>query len=336
MIHPSIWQSETVASLSRDQRLLFIGLFSTADDQGRLRAHPALIRSTIFPYDDVTLADIQADLDAIEAAGFIVTYDADGKRCLQVVNWWVYQTPQWAYPSPIPPPEGWRDQLRYRQDNSVITENWKGEDEGEAIDEPLGKALPKETGKALDCARRVRVSTRVSNSDRVSEEGGATAPPRPPPPATTTSPDDVPEPQDLTVKDIEALILTDEQWQALLEREKVGKNRSTVRRHVKAMLQRPPPAVVAYREVVQRFPIRALWDGMAATVGDELQDLEFWRQVVTHYAACGWNLGNVKAMLEHYRRRELPGSNGRRAQGREPINAAFLAEAQRLAMEEDL
>jgi hypothetical protein len=175
------------------------------------------------------------------------------------------------------------------------------------------------------------------DTDTESEgDHGATAPASPPPPEPIAALDDVPDPESLTVKDIEALILTDEQWQALLEREKVGKNRSTVRRHVKAMLQRPPPAVVAYREVVQRFPIRALWDGMAATVGDELQDLEFWRQVVTHYAACGWNLGNVKAMLEHYRRRELPGSNGRRAQGREPINAAFLAEAQRLAMEEDL
>ena len=56
MIDPEIWQSETIAALTRDQRLLFIGLFSNADDQGRLRAHPALIRSLVFPYDDITHA----------------------------------------------------------------------------------------------------------------------------------------------------------------------------------------------------------------------------------------------------------------------------------------
>ena len=66
MIDPTIWQSESMAELTRDQRLLFIGLFSNADDQGRLRGNPNLIRSQIFPFDeDITTDDTRRNLQAI-------------------------------------------------------------------------------------------------------------------------------------------------------------------------------------------------------------------------------------------------------------------------------
>ena len=164
MIDPRLWQSETIAALTRNQRLLFIGIFSNADDQGRLRAHPALIRSLLFPFDDIPLEEIECDLAAIAQGESILLYDVDGKRCLQVLNWWEYQTPQWAYPSKMPPPEGWRDRLRYRQDNHVIKENWGGEGLGEPLPEPLPKTLPNAQGNALDCAHSVRVSTSTSAS----------------------------------------------------------------------------------------------------------------------------------------------------------------------------
>ena len=163
MIDPRLWQSETTAALTRNQRLLFIGIFSNADDQGRLRAHPALIRSIIFPFDDIPLEEIECDLTAIVQGGSILLYDVDGKRCLQVLNWWKYQNPQWAYPSKIPPPEGWRDRLRYRRDNRVIVENW-GDEEAGTLPKPLPNALPNAQGNALDCAHRVRVSTSTSSS----------------------------------------------------------------------------------------------------------------------------------------------------------------------------
>lgn len=164
MIDPAIWQSETIAALTRNRRLLFIGLFSNADDQGRLRAHPALIRSLVFPYDDIPLDEIEADLQAIAEQGSIHLYEAGGKRCLQIVNWWKYQSPQWAYPSKISPPDGWADRLRYRKDNQVLTQNWK---------DPLPNGLPMAIGRGLDCGHRVRVRDSISDS---SSDQGADAP----------------------------------------------------------------------------------------------------------------------------------------------------------------
>ena len=51
MIDPGIWQSEDFSKLSTLAKLVFIGLFSNADDEGRGRAKAAYIKSTLFPYD---------------------------------------------------------------------------------------------------------------------------------------------------------------------------------------------------------------------------------------------------------------------------------------------
>ena len=167
MIDPAFWQSETMAELTRDQRLLFIGLFSNADDQGRMRAHGALIRSMVFPYDDIELDEIENDLQAIAAKECIHLFDVEGKRCLQIINWWKYQSPQWAYSSKIPPPEGWNDRLRYRQDNIVIVNNWPTKEQPEVLDSALPKDLGNALGEALDCGHSISssISTRTSSSN---------------------------------------------------------------------------------------------------------------------------------------------------------------------------
>lgn len=151
MIDPSFWQSESIAQLTLQQRYLFIGLFSNADDQGRLRGHPALIRNAVFPFDEISFDQIKADLQAIAATGSIIIYQVDGKDCIQITGWWDYQKPQWAYPSEIAAPGGWNDRLRYRQNNDVITSNWNGEadsDNGSEPDEP-GPELPPNNGNGL-------------------------------------------------------------------------------------------------------------------------------------------------------------------------------------------
>lgn len=124
MIDAAFWQSETVAQLTIEQRLLFIGLFSNADDQGRMRAHPRLIRSMIFPYDDIAGDDILDGLQAISSVGGILMYKADGKSLIQIINWWKYQHLKWAWPSSLPAPRGWTDRVRHRQGNTVISDNW--------------------------------------------------------------------------------------------------------------------------------------------------------------------------------------------------------------------
>ena len=181
MIDPAIWQSESMASLTRDQRLLFIGLFSNADDQGRLRGSVHLIRSTVFPFDDIGIEEIKGDLRAIEAEGSIALYEVDGKDYIQVAHWWDYQSPQWAYPSKYPAMPGWYDRLRYRKDNSVITCNWKPDHSDyipppDSPDEPplppqspngLPKPLPNDLGKSQGGPIELVLGLEIENKEEI-------------------------------------------------------------------------------------------------------------------------------------------------------------------------
>ena len=166
MLHSSFWTSHNNLKWTMRQRLLFIGIVSNADDQGRMNAHPALIRSAVFPYDELTLAEVQADVEAIVATDAIALYEAEGQPVLQVVNWWTYQQPQWAQPSTIAPPDGWSDRIRYRANNSILSCNWRSPSGKEmpdnctpdgtplpgALGEPLPKASPKESARPLSSA----------------------------------------------------------------------------------------------------------------------------------------------------------------------------------------
>lgn len=52
MIKPEMWASEQINQLDLFQFKVFIGLISAADDEGRLKANPALIASYIFPISE--------------------------------------------------------------------------------------------------------------------------------------------------------------------------------------------------------------------------------------------------------------------------------------------
>ena len=103
MIDPGIWESEDFSKLSRFARLVWIGLFSNADDAGRGKANPAYIKSLIFAYDeDVDIQDIKNALDEIEKSMSISFYEVDGKRYFQLKSWQKFQTINRPSPSQIP------------------------------------------------------------------------------------------------------------------------------------------------------------------------------------------------------------------------------------------
>lgn len=83
---PSFWSSRTAAQVSRDARLLALGLISFADDQGRFLASPAAVIGYVFPNDDdVTPAKFKRWFEELVKAGFVVPYE-DGGVKYGVVN----------------------------------------------------------------------------------------------------------------------------------------------------------------------------------------------------------------------------------------------------------
>lgn len=128
MIESKTWQSFQVGQLNYRQRCLWIGLITIADDQGRGRAHPGIVRGALFPYDDIGLDEIQSDLEHLAELELIYLYkNDDGAPLYQIVSWWRYQRPTWSWPSDLPAPDGWSDREKYRQGNDVVENGWDGD-----------------------------------------------------------------------------------------------------------------------------------------------------------------------------------------------------------------
>ena len=88
MIDPNIWQSEDFSRLSTLGKLVFIGLFSLADDEGKGRCNPVYLKSTLFPYEEnIRSADIDKTLSEIGSNMSVVLYSCDGSSYYWLYNW---------------------------------------------------------------------------------------------------------------------------------------------------------------------------------------------------------------------------------------------------------
>jgi hypothetical protein len=114
MIEPTIWEDHYVAELSRDERLLLLGCVSNADDEGRLRGHPAYLKAAIFMYDaDLTPEKIeelrQCCLNKMQAWPkshplLLLPYENSNQEYLVFPNWLDIQKPSHPSKSKLPAP----------------------------------------------------------------------------------------------------------------------------------------------------------------------------------------------------------------------------------------
>ena len=70
-IKPKFWDDAKIGRISRDARLLYIGLWTFADDLGVVIADPVWLKSKIFPYDQIQIQQLKAWLEMLEKTGFI-------------------------------------------------------------------------------------------------------------------------------------------------------------------------------------------------------------------------------------------------------------------------
>jgi hypothetical protein len=103
-IKPEFWSSEQVMACSRDVRLLFIGLWNFADDEGRISNSAKSIKAQVFPSDeDINSTTVRRWLDELSSNELVLQYEANGRAYLQVTGW-QHQKIDRKRPSKIPPP----------------------------------------------------------------------------------------------------------------------------------------------------------------------------------------------------------------------------------------
>jgi len=103
-IKPGFFVNLELGELEPIARLLFIGLWTIADREGRLRDQPKKIKIQTLPYDN---ANVDKLLHGLAAAGFIIRYKVGECSYIQIVNFNKHQNPHHQEKdSEIPPPEG--------------------------------------------------------------------------------------------------------------------------------------------------------------------------------------------------------------------------------------
>lgn len=103
-IKPSIWTDERFIGLSRDARLLCIGMISHADDEGRLLATAARLSGDIFPADEIRPGAILGWRGEIEQCGLIEIYTVRGVEYARFPRWGKHQRISKPQPSVLPGP----------------------------------------------------------------------------------------------------------------------------------------------------------------------------------------------------------------------------------------
>jgi hypothetical protein len=89
-IRPGFFTNDTLGELQPVVRLLFAGLWTVADRDGRLLDRPKKLKAELLAYDHV---NVDKALDQLATKGFIERYEGGGERCIQVHNWRKHQHP---------------------------------------------------------------------------------------------------------------------------------------------------------------------------------------------------------------------------------------------------
>lgn len=83
-IKPQYWDDLKIAKLSRDARLIFIGMWNFADDNGAIVADATWLKSKILPYDQLPSGQFQKWINEIITAGLLVCLQHRGEEFFHV------------------------------------------------------------------------------------------------------------------------------------------------------------------------------------------------------------------------------------------------------------
>jgi len=180
-IKPGVWLDEELASLPFEWRLLFIGLWGLADREGRLEDRPRAIKAQCLPYDAV---DVDAGLGELARAGFVLRYEAGGRRLILVPGFKRHQIINSREPQSIlPPPPDADMHVQFRAPDSDLHVHARARISREtdlgmhAREEGSGAGMEREGKEAEPCAREAdspdaSPETLARSPDTESQNGG--------------------------------------------------------------------------------------------------------------------------------------------------------------------
>lgn len=91
MIKPKFWDDTKIGRLTRDARLLYIGLWNFSDDIGIVIGDSVWLKSKIFPYDQIQIQQFEKWMNELVINGFICLLSYKGERFIYLPNFTRHQ-----------------------------------------------------------------------------------------------------------------------------------------------------------------------------------------------------------------------------------------------------
>lgn len=105
-VKPGFFKNEDLAGCTALARLVYIGLWTLADKEGRLEDRPKRIKAELLPYDEAAVEPLLDELAGSPRSGgqpFIRRYTVDGQRFIDIPTFKKHQNPHHReHPSEIP------------------------------------------------------------------------------------------------------------------------------------------------------------------------------------------------------------------------------------------
>ena len=92
MVKPEFFDDEKLAEMSRDARLLFVGLWVNSDDYGVVKGNHKWLKSKIFPYDEISPKQFTMWINEIESRDCIRAFKEKGENYYYIRTFSKHQT----------------------------------------------------------------------------------------------------------------------------------------------------------------------------------------------------------------------------------------------------
>lgn len=119
-IKPGFFINDKLAECAPLARLLFSGLWCIADRKGRLEDRPKRIKAALLPYDN---CDVDILLQELHDHDFILRYEIDGNRYIQIINFLKHQNPHIKEAASIIPPPPTKEAATEKHYTSTVQES---------------------------------------------------------------------------------------------------------------------------------------------------------------------------------------------------------------------
>jgi len=84
LIQPQFFVNDRINNLPIEARLFFIGMWTLADREGRLKDRPRMLKVQLLPFDDV---DGEKVINSLSTGGFITRYTVNDDAYIQINGW---------------------------------------------------------------------------------------------------------------------------------------------------------------------------------------------------------------------------------------------------------